>query len=192
MKNFALAAAIILAPSAAFAQIVNDRMIGEWYVAEARSSTFKLPQCWTNREFADGTKLSINADPATGRVTLKFENSDWLSLPSTMSSDAEKQMKVRLTFEGTDQVYNGEFTGWSGSAKFGVKPSLYRHFQGEEVTALLEGLSNAEALVVEASGRHVGRFPMGGSTAALQASGECVQRIITEQQARAANDPFRN
>lgn len=186
------AAILVAASTPAFGQVVNSKMVGDWYIAEVRSRTFPAPQCWTsNNKFSDGTTLKIDVDTADMGFKLAFENPDWVSLPGHPSTDAEMQMPTKLTFEGTDQVYQGEFRGWRGLTAYGMKPQLSRQFQSSEVSTIFPAMGKATALILEVNGKVVGRYPMQASGAAMQETLACAHRVIAERQQRLDNDPFR-
>lgn len=181
----------VIASVGASAQVTNSRIIGPWFVAEVHSQQFAT-QCWlSNNNYPDGTTIRVEIKTDTGSTKIAFENADWRSLPGPSAPDADRQMPVHLTFSGTDQVYDGNFTGVSGLESYGMKPQLYRHFTLEEATPVLLALGRAASVQVLAGGRQVGSYPLTSSKDAIGALIGCAQSVTSERQRRLENDPFR-
>ena len=199
MKHLRIQAALVVVLSSiavsATGQVVNGLMVGDWYVSEVRSRVFPLPECWASHsQFSDGTTMKLTISPRQGSISgmLSLENADWVSLPSLSASDADRRLNIRLVFEGTDEVHEAEFVGSRGSPEYGTKPKLYRRFETAELGTIMRGISRSEAMRVERDGRVIGRYPMNGSSAAMDEALACVNRVFGDAARRANNDPFRD
>lgn len=194
-RGILIAAGVIAAmacSSPAASQVLNSRMIGNWFLAELHSPALGAPQCIANTTFPNGTKLELALSTSSTSFRVSFENPDWTSLNSFDSGPrGDQRMPITLTFVGTEHSLSAPFLVLKQS-RFNGTPGISSGFLDDQMEETVLAFAAARSLSVRSPNHLIGDFPMTGSAAAMGGLVGCVQSIMADRDRRQSNDPFRN
>lgn len=184
--------AAVASASPASSQVLNSRMVGNWFLAELHSPALGAPQCMANTTFSNGTKLELTLSTSSTSFRVSLENPDWTSLNSFDSGPlGDQRMPITLTFVGTDHSLSAPFIVLKQS-RFNRTPRISSGFLEDQMSETVLAFAGATSLSVRSPNQVIGDFPMTGSAAAMGALVGCVQSIMADRDRRQSNDPFRN